>query len=84
MPQNAGTDRIFVRFIAHRYDDSCAWLGTESTDGKVLPCAADSFFRLDLKKGLEWADAVWARDPALLGHFAGHFAHSAPNCSSGL
>lgn len=50
MPQNVRTDRIFVRFVGHSYEDGSAWLGIESTDGKVLLCAADSFFRLDVRK----------------------------------
>lgn len=61
MSQNVCTDRIFVRFVGHPYEDGSAWLGIESTDGKVLPWAADSFFRLDVRKDLGRDDAVQAR-----------------------
>jgi hypothetical protein len=55
---HARTARICVRFIPHTYDDGSGWLGIESTDGKVLPLAADSFFRLDLKRPMTFEDAV--------------------------
>jgi hypothetical protein len=51
------TDWIAVRFIPHKYDDGSGWLGIEATDGKVLPLASDSFFRLDLKAGMSFDDA---------------------------
>jgi hypothetical protein len=54
----ARTDRISVRFIPHKYDNGSGWLGIESTDGKVLPRATDSFFRLDLQGGMGFEDAV--------------------------
>lgn len=58
MPQNVRTDRIFVRFGRIFNKDGSAWLGIESTDGKVLPCAADSLFRPHLRKDLRHGDAV--------------------------
>ncbi len=61
MPQNVRTDRIFVRFVGHSYEDGSAWFGIESTDGKVLPCAADSLFRLGVRKDLGRDDAVQDR-----------------------
>ena len=53
------TTRLNVIFIPHAYADGSAWLGIESTDGKVLPACADSFFGLDLKEGMTLEDAVW-------------------------
>ena len=61
MSENVWTDRIFVRFVGHPYEDGSAWLGIESTEGKVLRCAADSFFRLDVRTDLGLDDAVQDR-----------------------
>jgi hypothetical protein len=48
---------IAVRFIPHKYADGSGWLCIESTDGKVLPGCADSFFSFDLRSGMTYEHA---------------------------